>query len=541
MKTVWLLLFSVCFLRSAYAAADISVTPPRWFQTPTEGTTLPAFAHEKAPAYDKERPAYEGLGYVVISLVVDEKGRRDTWSQQSSHEYLTRVLKPWVDELRFKPALKGDRRTRSYVWLSVLFNPPSADSAAPDATPRLLAVAPAIVSRDTLVQRHGLFTGEMVNARFTVDELGRAGALQLATDDEPLRSELEQALAQWKFAPARREGRAYATEVRLPIALASAKPITLPKATGALWYGYPAAMKSRGLIGDVTVSYVVNEQGKAVEPRIVQSTHEGFNEIALEAVCKWSYEPATEDGVPFAVRVQRTIEYRLPGGVGTYVDREKWKVVTQRPEPDPAPAPAEPFRIVYPYALLREGVAGTATIRYQISYKGYVDGNDVRSATAPDFGFALTAAVEAAHYPKNAKQRSWLLQLTHPFDPMTDLTPEDARMLQREKDHAGTIIGAQKLDSPLKAVATCEPVHPFTAKGKYDLGKAVVECVVDEEGVVRLPRVVSADLPELGYAAVQAAAQWRFEPPVSGGRPAAVRVRLPFRFEGTRGAPVGSP
>ena len=58
----------------------------------------------------------------------------------------------------------------------------------------------------------------------------------------------------------------------------------------------------------------------------------------------------------------------------------------------------------------------------------------------------------------------------------------------------------------------------------------MVDFIVDEEGYVRLPRIVSASAPDFGYSAVQAVSQWRFEEPKVNGKPAAVSVRAPFSF-----------
>jgi hypothetical protein len=47
---------------------------------------------------------------------------------------------------------------------------------------------------------------------------------------------------------------------------------------------------------------------------------------------------------------------------------------------------------------------------------------------------------------------------------------------------------------------------------------------------VRLPRIVSATADSFGYAAAQAVVAWQFGPPLVGGKPAVVRVKVPFKF-----------
>jgi outer membrane biosynthesis protein TonB len=41
---------------------------------------------------------------------------------------------------------------------------------------------------------------------------------------------------------------------------------------------------------------------------------------------------------------------------------------------------------------------------------------------------------------------------------------------------------------------------------------------------------MSASEPAFGYAAIQAVAFWRFEPPLAKGKPVVVRARVPFNF-----------
>lgn len=120
---------------------------------------------------------------------------------------------------------------------------------------------------------------------------------------------------------------------------------------------------------------------------------------------------------------------------------------------------------------------------------------------------------------------------------------EDRAMLAREAQQPQTIVSSKHLDAPLQPVVQATPVFPFSLEGKVSEGNATVEFIVDEQGTVRLPRIVKADAPALGYAAVQASAAWKFAPPRAGGQPAAVRARVPFRFyrESPRGGSATEP
>ena len=102
--------------------------------------------------------------------------------------------------------------------------------------------------------------------------------------------------------------------------------------------------------------------------------------------------------------------------------------------------------------------------------------------------------------------------------------------LALERKHPERILKGRDLDHRLKPVITHSPCFP-RGDLKVDEGDAVVEFLVDEEGRVCVPRVVSASDPAFGYAAVQAVSTWRFEPPVSKGKPGVARVSVPFEFK----------
>jgi TonB family protein len=63
-----------------------------------------------------------------------------------------------------------------------------------------------------------------------------------------------------------------------------------------------------------------------------------------------------------------------------------------------------------------------------------------------------------------------------------------------------------------------------------DKGVAVVEFVIDRDGRVRLPRIVSATRPSLGWSAATALSQWVFTTPMRGGKPTEVKVQIPIEF-----------
>ncbi len=63
--------------------------------------------------------------------------------------------------------------------------------------------------------------------------------------------------------------------------------------------------------GSVTLSIVVNTDGKAEEIKVVKSLGMGLDEKAIEAVQKWKFSPGKNKGVPVKVRATVEVNFRL--------------------------------------------------------------------------------------------------------------------------------------------------------------------------------------------------------------------------------------
>jgi TonB family protein len=190
---------------------------------------------------------------------------------------------------------------------------------------------------------------------------------------------------------------------------------------------------------------------------------------------------------------------------------------------------------VYPCSLLRKGKAGSAVVICAIDQNGIVGETRVNEATFPELGEALAAALEAQTFTpakRGGQATVSLIAVEYKFSADDAAVRDDRALLERETKQPDTIAKANKLDAQPKPTATCQPAFPVALRGKNDSGEATVSFLIDEQGHVRVPRVVSATETEFGNAAVQAVLAWQFVPPKAGGQPAVVRVNLPFKFIG---------
>ena len=89
---------------------------------------------------------------------------------------------------------------------------------------------------------------------------------------------------------------------------------------------------------------------------------------------------------------------------------------------------------------------------------------------------------------------------------------------------------AQETRAAPQPVKTPAPDYPDALTDTGREGTAVISFTVDVDGTVKEASVKSADDPAFGEAALAALRQWTFEPAVREGKPVAVKVNQPFRF-----------
>lgn len=70
---------------------------------------------------------------------------------------------------------------------------------------------------------------------------------------------------------------------------------------------YPTELRRDGIAGVVVMKFTVDEQGNVVNPTVEKSSHTAFEKPALDAIVKWKFKPATQDGNA----VQKTVSIPL--------------------------------------------------------------------------------------------------------------------------------------------------------------------------------------------------------------------------------------
>ncbi|HXA79864.1 MAG TPA: TonB family protein, partial [Opitutaceae bacterium] len=286
---------------------------------------------------------------------------------------------------------------------------------------------------------------------------------------------------------------------------------------------YPVAMRRAGMRGDVRVRFVLDTEGRVRNPFVISSTNPGFNQSAIDAVLKWRFEPGIKKGVPVNTRMEVPIVFQLndvpDGGHEEYevsLDHGDQSNLPPELRYDTPPKPTNTVLAVYPFELLRDGVDGTADVRFLVSPSGEVAQAIVVKATRPEFGQALLAMIDVWKFKpamKDGKPTLTVLDISQEFSdnggdvPVSD---EASDLLYKLKKDKLALCAIKDLDARPQLLSQAPLVFPTALIGKVDKGQAVVEFLIDHEGNVQLPRVVSATDPAFGYAAVQGVTAWRF-------------------------------
>ncbi|ACB74298.1 energy transducer TonB [Opitutus terrae] len=436
----------------------------------------------------------------------------------------------------------------------------AATASAQPPEPPLVADGPALLREwsppvyppEQLAKK----TGGMVTVRLIVDEHGIVTSARAMPDsDEAFVASALAAVRAWKFAPAIEEQKpapcCLETLVAYSPARGQLKPSvvppqeqtfslparTTPEPQSSPPGEYPSVLVDRKLAGAVRFGGVVTTDGRLIQPRIDAASHVEFVLPALQALERWAFKPAMQGDLAVRANVEAVMTFEA-----LFDKPEEVLTANRITAPDGSPPPTAPRPTfvadpVWPIDALLRGEEGAATVEYQVTPTGRVRGVRVREASQPEFGAALAAAIEASGYGRTlgdpgAPPIALMQRVAFKAVPadLTESTDPIARLVIAMR--AGQIGSAKGLDRKLAPIYRAPPAYPgsLVSADGGPKGRAEIEFVVDREGRVRLPRIVSATQPEFGWAAATAIAQWVFQPPTRGGQPVDVKVKIPFEF-----------
>lgn len=174
------------------------------------------------------------------------------------------------------------------------------------------------------------------------------------------------------------------------------------------------------------------------------------------------------------------------------------------------------------------GETGDAEVKFVVGEDGGTRFVDLLSASGPEFGAALVAAVESWRFrpaAKGGERVAVTMSVRHHF--ALKASGEDRRLAAALKDGIPT---AKGLDRPLVPRWRVPPGYPAALRIEQPAGTADIEFIIDRTGRARLAQATAATNEAFGWAAATAISQWLFDPPMRNGQPVDVRVSIPVNF-----------
>jgi TonB family protein len=542
MKNLMLCLFVWTGLVLSAAAQTVKLTPAQALPSdPMPSEALPEINRSVQIIYPPNLEQANVQGYVLALYRLGESNRILKAWFEGTHSILCEAVE---DAARYKLyQLSQAQGKPGSFWLSCIFNPPLADEMSADSLPRLLAVAPVFVAR----KECGRQMSKTVSCVFSIDTIGQVKGLRMEDPaDEKYRQVIEASLPQWRFAPARSQGQAVATDYRFPVLLLAEwmpnqadkfeAPLVLSKTPPV----YPLALRRLGYSGNVEVEFFVDKHGFVSEAAVIKTSHPGFVDPAVDAVLSWRFKPGTRNGQAVAVKMRVPINFSLDNGAGRKIaEFIRAKSADGGDSYDLMPELLSIEDPIYPYEAMRTKLQGKAKISVQVGEDGQVQRTEIMESSGVEFGLSAQAWAERLSFHPALKDNKPVPSLVilgagYVHSPQKEgwwVMPQPylLSMIERENRNPDDFLSPAMLDQPLKAVSKPTAKHPRSLANQS--GSAELEFIVNEYGKVVLPRIIASTAPAFGYAAVQALSHWRYNPPKANGQPALVRTRIQIKFE----------
>ncbi len=91
-----------------------------------------------------------------------------------------------------------------------------------------------------------------------------------------------------------------------------ASAVQPPQPTDQPAPAYPFDLRKEQCEGQVTVQFTVTADGRVANAVVTQSSNWVFRDLALNAVRKWKYAPALQDGQPVSATVSQSFVFVVP-------------------------------------------------------------------------------------------------------------------------------------------------------------------------------------------------------------------------------------
>lgn len=407
----------------------------------------------------------------------------------------------------------------------------------------------------------------------TVMSDGKLGAIVVTKSGGVLDAAAMDAVRQWQFLPATRDGKPIMMTVPVTMTFSLAGTgtngvpaanigIELPARTSETKLGqtpdrprkiksvspvYPAAARAARMQGMVILDAMVLKTGVVGDVTVTRSGGV-FDAAAIAAVRQWIYEPARLNGQPIDMAIPVTVDFTLANAVTDRVnvsanqatDPQAQDVVRPRKIKGPSPT--------YPQAARDAKAQGMVILNATVRKDGTVGAVTVtRSAGVLDDA-AIAAVRQWIYQParRNGQPTDMDISitvnftLTTPSDesiqvvaPIARATSMDQTATPNTRD-AG--VASPRVVTPVqtrtlpKVLKSVQPKYTQRAMDAKIEGTVSLEVEVRKDGTVGDVKVTKGLDIDLDKAAVDSAKQWIFQPATLDGKPVDYDATLEMAF-----------
>ncbi len=320
--------------------------------------------------------------------------------EESTNPELNDACLDAIRNWKFKPAIENGKAVAAKIRQPFRFSknfistekksvankdPKATRRTAPEVPTHLQHVSGKTVVSISLDDKGHLLEAKTVSS--THEELG-----SLCTD----------ALKNWKFKPAYKNGNAVASTCYIPfqftgksietkdsikevIAAADAKVTPIRQKSPKI----PSHLKDEK--GETIVHFTVDQFGYVSDPEVASTSNKELSDIAVEAVLAWKYKPAIQDGHAIATRVAQP--FRFNGGI---VHTQAREVVDTLPKVRRSVSPNLPEQL--------KDVQGYVHIEFSIDEKGNVVNVHVKDSSLSDLDEPSLLAARQWKFKPGTKQ-----------------------------------------------------------------------------------------------------------------------------------------
>ena len=307
---------------------------------------------------------------------------------------------------------------------------------------------------------------------------------------------------------------------------------------------FPKKMRQWGLDGNVLIKALVTTDGVFEELCADKSIHPAFEMAAIKGMMSMRTTPATVEGNPIPVSTGIPFNFMLTSSkrstisehaAFTFPKLNSSKSAASRY--DVAPEIMVVSLPAYPRALMQERVTGSAKVSVVLDSLGTVQDVSVVEATHPDFGAATKAMLQNWQFApalKAGKPISVQFNFEHQFQfnqRDNGISDETLQVLRYLKSYPAEVFELSALDASPKMLYRPEAADPRKTLPKDNgVDTVQIEFIIDREGGVQLPRIVSATNMDLAWSVATVLQRWLFEVPKLKGDAVFARKEMLFEF-----------